>query len=142
MFIQEDMMDARKSGIVIACVALFLGLWSIVLFSQRKPAEPSASIDQSVIAVRSSRSKAGIATLALLLTGVMAWFVGIGTWQQLSLAATTALGWIAAFCFTAAATAGIIALSSKTPDRGKWFGLLGLAGFASAFVVFVIRMTP
>ena len=143
MFIQEDMMDARKSGIVISCVALFLGLWSIVLFSKRKPADQSSlSTVEAPVRSRPALSKAGMTTLGLLVTGVVAWLIAVAMWNQKALTATTTLGWLAALCFTGSATAGIIALSAKTAARGKWFGLLGLIGFATAFIAFVVRMTP
>lgn len=159
MFIQEDMMDVRKSGIVVACVAMFLGLWAIVLFGlkakkQRAIQAGSASLEESTSypeplatsskVVRSSPrwSIPGLVTGALLLTGALLWGVGIATWQTVSLSVTTWLGWLAALCVVAAATSGIIALSAKLPLRGKWLGLLGLAGFAAAFIVFLARMTP
>ena len=151
MFVQKDMMDVRKSGIVIACVALFLGLWAIVLFGTKNKANASQTMESqtgesqtgsSAVSPARSWSRPGIASLGFAILGSALWGIAIASWQQVSLGATTVLGWIAAFCVLAAATSGMIALSSKQAKRGKWFGALGLIGFLGAFVVFVARMTP
>jgi len=143
MFVQKDMMDVRKSGIVIASVALFLGLWAIVLLGTKSKAAATQS-ESNIVSPARPLSRPGIASLAFAVSGALLWGIAIATWQweQISLGATTVIGWGAAFCVLAAATAGMIALSSKRVQRGKWFGALGLIGVAVAFIVFVMRMTP
>lgn len=149
MFVQEDMMDARKSGIVITCVALFLGLWAVVLFGTKRKNTKDVGVANVSTVTGASRpwSKPGLATLGFAIVGSVLWAIAAATWSSGStdsgnLAATTILGWLAAFCVLVAASAGMIALSSKQAKRGKWFGLLGLIGFVAAFIVFVARMTP
>lgn len=99
MFIQEDMMDIRKSGIVVACMAIFLGLWAMVLVgSKSKQRQIADSTDQTEGAsypqplsspskvVRGSApwSKPGIVTAATLLAGAVIWGIGIATWKTAS----------------------------------------------------------
>lgn len=165
MFIQEDMMDTRKSAIVVAFVALFLGLWAIVLFgSKSKWKRGDAAGDPAVVGEATSGtatssstatqasssssgatlpwSRSGLTTVGLLLAGVILWGSAILSWQSSQLSLTTVLGWLAALCVTGSSTAGIIALSGKRRQRGKLLGFLGLLGFAAAFVLFLMRMTP
>lgn len=159
MFVQESMMDVRKSVVVVVCVAIFLGLWSVVLFGRKKPGvagQPPTSSDElgteaqpAETEVASGRnagrlplSRAGIAALLWVVFGVIFWVIAIATWQQVSTDVTTIFGWFAAFCVMASATSGMIALSDPTRRPGKWLGLLGLVGFAACLVSFIARMTP
>lgn len=149
VFIQDSMLDLRKSLIVLVCVALFLGLWSIVLLG-RKPTrrEELAAADSSdksnVVANASSLpwSRPGLTTFALGVSGTVLWAVAIATWKSVSTDGTTILGWLAALCILGSATSGIISLSQPVKRRGKWLGLLGLVGFAAAFIAFLARMSP
>ena len=148
MFVQEDMMDARKSGIVILCVGMFLGLWGLVLLGVKRKNESAADPGEIVDApTKASSSKpnwsrAGIATFALLSVGAITWCAAVLTWQRISLGGTTVLGWLAALCIMGSATAAIITLSQRSKLRGKWLALFGLVGFAASLFVFVVRMSP
>lgn len=135
MFVQESMMDPRKSVIVVICVALFLGLWAIVLNSQ-KATVPHEHVNGP------PWSKSGLATIGCAVTGSLLWVAAVMSWKSASLSTTTVLGWLAALFIMGSATSGIIALSSIYVRRGKWLGMLGLVGFLAALIVFVARMTP
>ena len=143
IFLQESLMDARKSVIVAVCVALFLGLWGMALLGSRVTANRDRSSNDGPPTTEARIwSKPGIATLACGVAGIACWAAAIVTWNSVSPAATTILGWLAAVLVMGAAISGIIALSDRRRSRGKWFGFLGLIGFAGALIGFVARMSP
>lgn len=139
MFIQDSMVDGRKSLIVIFFVALFLGLWAIVLYGLKAKSPMVAELSQSV---GTPWSRAGLTTAGTLLLGIGLWLASAASFRAEQLAATTVLGWLAALSFTVSASFGMVSLSSRRRLRGKWLGALGLLGFLVAFIVFVARMTP
>ena len=139
MFVQDSMLDPRKSIIVVVCVVMFLGLWGLVLFGA---GNKSAGQTSSASPTRRPVSKAGLGTAACLLIGAGFWGASVVSWNAQALSATTILGWLAALSFMGAATFGMIALSSKTAAKGKWLGFAGLVGFLVSLIVFVARMTP
>lgn len=138
MFIQDSMVDGRKSLIVVVFVALFLGLWGIVLYGLKSKSQ-AATLSQSSGA---PWSRSGLTTAGTLLLGSGFWLASAFSFSVEYLTATTVLGWLAALSFTVSASFGMVALSSKQRLKGKWLGALGLLGFLVAFVVFVARMTP
>jgi hypothetical protein len=156
MFVQDSMLDVRKSVIVVVCVALFLGLWGIVLYGvkskgtgskgagsvnvQDAGSEKTGEVSKTPTAA--TWSKPGLAATALGAVGAILWLAAIASWKNISLDGTTILGWLAAICIMGSATFGIIALSDRFRRRGKWLGLLGLLGFAGSLIAFVARMSP
>lgn len=139
MFIQDSMVDGRKSLIVVVFVALFLGLWAIVLYGLKSKSQAGETLSQSSGA---PWSRSGLTTAGTLLLGSGFWLASAFSFSVEYLTATTVLGWLAALSFTVSASFGMVALSSKQRLKGKWLGALGLLGFLVAFVVFVARMTP
>ncbi len=160
MFVQDSMMDPRKSAIVIVCMAMFLGLWWIVLKSRlaatssntlapAAPEEPAAG-EPAVAAPASATdasakpawSKPGLSSIGLGAAGGIFWALAIATWNAIPAWQTTTLGWLAAVGMMGSATAGIVALSDPRRRPGKWLGVLGLLVFLVALIGFVARMTP
>ena len=142
MFVDDAMLNPWKSLIVACCVALFLGLWSIVLLSRSN--KGAASSDAA--AVRSipatALSRAGLATIWSGIAGIILWLVAIVTWKSVGTGVTTVLGWLAALGILGSATSGMIALSDPLKRPGKWLGVLGLLGFVLSLISFIARMTP
>lgn len=149
IFIQESMFDLRKSLIVVVCIGLFLGLWAIVLFGRKSDGSHNpdtlTSSQKSSVEIPTGTypwSRPGLVSLALAVAGAVLWGIAIVSWQSLSMAGTTVLGWLAAVSLLGSATSGVISLSQPVKRRGKWIGLLGLLGFVAAFIAFVARMSP
>lgn len=153
MFVQDSMMDPRKSAIVVVCVTLFLGLWATVLFGVNRRRATSLPQQEQVTSTAASENEQGsktviswswpgLTTATLGLVGALLWYIAILFWQNNSLEGTTILGWLAALCILGSATFGMIALSDRIRRRGKWLGLLGLLGFAGSLITFVARMSP
>lgn len=155
MFIQDSMMDPRKSVIVIVCMAMFLGMWWIVLKSRpintrldahvaestEQPSDHQQSAPPKEIVVP-AWSKPGLSSLGLGAAGAVFWGIAIATWNAIPAWQTTTLGWLAAVGMMGSATAGIVALSEPRRRSGKWLGVLGLFLFLIALIGFVARMTP
>lgn len=148
VFIQESMFDLRKSLIVVLCVGLFLGLWAIVLLGRKSDgshnpdAIASAQDAKKQPAGKYPWSRPAAVSLALAVSCAVLWGIAIASWQNVSMAATTVLGWLAAVSILGSATSAVIALSQPVKRRGKWVGLLGLLGFVAAFIGFIARMSP
>lgn len=143
IFVQESMLDLRKSLIVGLCVAFFLALWFVVLLGNRAKAKRSHASQNSVSTARNRRwSKPGIATLVCIVAAIASWGIAIATWKSISPSATTILGWLSAALVMGSAVSGMIALSERRAPRGKWLGMLGLVGFVVALIGFVLRMSP
>ena len=144
-FIQSSLTDVRKSLIVAACMAGFLGLWVYVLQSVEKR-NPSVSTDSKAASPipmpERPWSKPGISSLAMQLLAAGLWMLAVTNYGEVSPVATTILGWSVAGLVMGAATAGMIALANPGRLKGKWLGFCGLIQFPVALVVFVLRMTP
>lgn len=158
-FIESSLFDVRKSLIVLACMAAFLGLWTMVLRSiENKPQQsrwaapadgsdsPSSEAHESqrptMSQSQSDWSKAGLCSIAMVVLGVLLWVVAVLSFGHVSKTVTTVLGWSVAGLVIGAATSGMIALANPRQLKGKWFGLCGLLQSIVAFVVFFQRMTP
>ena len=144
-FIQSSLTDVRKSLIVAACMAGFLGLWIYVLRSVEKRNASGATDSEAASAGPTADrawSKPGITSLVMQLLAAGLWMVAVTNYGKVSPVATTILGWSVAGLVMGAATSGMIALSNPGRLKGKWLGFCGLIQFPVALVVFVLRMTP
>lgn len=159
-FVQPSMTNPLKSLIVLGFVALFLGLWTIVLRSRKAKPEHVATIpasgsadsgepkvgDSEAASLQNSAkrnwNRAALASIATSVLGFALWGVAIASWKSVSLQTTTVLAWLAALSIMVAASFGMIALSDRSARRGKWLGLLGMFAFVFGLISFVSRMTP
>lgn len=147
IFVQQTLLDPRKSGIVLFFVGLFLALWFVVLKGrQAKTLLNEAALREDVsgdaLPVKRGWSLTGVTSLVLVLTGMCLWAIAVVTWKVASPYTTTVLGWASAILMCVSASVGMVALAARGRRRGKWLGLLGLSLCAGAFVVFLARMTP
>jgi hypothetical protein len=142
-FVQASMTDTRKSLVVLVCMAMFLGLWIIVLRRTKPRSDDStAEVAASPATPPQSWSTSGIAAVVMLVIGGLLWLAAISSWNDKALSTTTILGWLAALNMTGSATAGMVALSDRRHRKGKWLGLAGLIGLAGSLIGFIARMTP
>lgn len=156
-FTDKSLMNPVKSLIVLAFVAMFLGLWAFVIrATKHQTGQSHARLSESAKLtgesnaadpIQSIPSKRAWNTPALGSVGAVAvgfvfWGIALATWKSVSLEATTVLGWLAALSIVSACSLGMIALSDRKCLRGKWFGLLGLLGTIVAVIGFLGRMTP
>lgn len=145
VFVQRSLLDTRKSVIVIVCVSLFLGLWSLALWHNRrrqsKVLSPSTGAANEVTAAQPPWSMPGLASVGFSALGLGLWAQAVFSWQTVSASTTTILGWLAAGLLMGAVTAGMVSLSDRVPRRGKWLGYWGLLCFLCSLIVFVVRMT-
>ena len=143
VFVQPSLMDPRKSVLVVVCVGLYLGLWSLVLWHNRrsKVLSPSMEAAHDPAATQPPWSVPGWASVGLSALGLGVWALAAFSWQTAPASTTTILGWLAAGLMMGAATAGMVSLSDRVPRRGNWLGYWGLLALLCSLVVFVVRMT-
>jgi len=146
VFVQSSMMDVRKSGIVMFCVALFLGLWGLVIRGALRNRPRFTESGRMEIAaakpIAQSWNASGVISFTLAGLGIACWAVAIVTWKSVAPSTTTILGWFSALLVMGSTTAGIVALSDQSIRRGKWLGMIGLVTCIASLIAFVARMTP
>lgn len=140
VFVESSLLDARKSGIVIFFVALFLGLWGVVLKGGSQTKREIAGLGTSPASRSRPWNVAGLMTVGLTCLGIVCWVGAVFSWESADLRTTTLLGWAAALLLLGSVTAGIVALSDRTRKRGKWLGFVGLIACLFAVITFIGRM--
>ena len=130
MFTDVGLFDARRSAIVLACSALFLGSWVIVLSVRSK------SADETDAAI--GASWASIVSLGATLVSYLMWAIAHAVWQGgQGEAWTKALGWTCVALFGISAILALIGLSDPKPRRGKLLGLATMLLLLLVVVLFV-----
>jgi nitrate reductase NapE component len=131
-FTDVGLFDARRSVIVLACSAMFLGLWLVFLARRRRPAmrlerlQPNRPSQASLLAI--------LVAYALWGGAWAAWFRG----NPMNL--TFVLGWISLALFALSTILAIIGLSDPLRERGKLWGLLTLVLFLLAGVGLILQV--
>ena len=115
VFTDFGLFDIRRSLIVLACSAVFLGFWwAVVRFGG--PSESNAKLNW-----------ASITSLGLSLTAYAAWLLAHIVWREGAGArATTIIGWLSFALFGASGIMALIGASDPRPKRGKLLALLTL----------------
>ncbi len=136
VFTDAGLFDARRSLIVLACSASFLGFWSWILVRSRRnsaaPLETSLAAPLNLPSVMSTCCIA--AAYALWTAAWVAWARG----NPANL--TFVLGWISVALFATAAVMALIGLSDPRRDRAKLWGLLTLGLLLVACVGLIIQV--
>jgi hypothetical protein len=119
IFTDVGLFDARRSAIVLACSAAFLGLWMIVLSRRRRRSTAPAD--------RSARNRASMASLLAILCGYALWGGAWAAWlNDNPFNLTYVLGWIAVGLFALSAILAIVGLSDPLREEGQLLGLVTL----------------
>ncbi|MDG2380616.1 MAG: hypothetical protein P8N76_03000 [Pirellulaceae bacterium] len=122
--------DARRSAIVLACSALFLGTWVVVLVLRSKSGNASVS--------NPGPSWASILSLGGTLASYVMWAVAHAVWQGgQGERWTKLLGWSCVVFFGSSAILALIGLSDPKPRRGKMLGLASMLLLLLSVVLFV-----
>ncbi len=127
VFTDVGLFDLRRSMVVLACSALFLGFWMIISVLPPKDAEKVAQTNWS-----------SVISFGLTLVAFLLWAISYAVWQGgRGQSATTVLGWLSFALMAIASLLSLIGLSDPRPRRGKLFGLASIALLALAVVLFI-----
>ncbi len=131
--------DPRRSLIVFACSAIFLGSWYYILKRRRA----TAGVDRETLAQAESQSwnHASLASAATAVIGYLLWGTAWLMWAQpASKYLTAPLGYLSALAFGAATIMALVGLSHPRRRKGQLVGVLTIMLLAAAVVAFVIQV--
>lgn len=132
--------DPRRSLIVLACSALFLGSWYYILRRRRKQ-ETRETTDQETAANGPTWNQASLVSTAVAVMGYLLWGTAWLMWAEPSSQHQTApLGYLSALAFGVAAVMAMIGLSDPRRRRGQLAGALTLILLLAAAVAFVLQV--
>jgi hypothetical protein len=132
VFTDVGLLDVRRSLIVLACSAAFLGGWMWIL---RRRTAPSSG---STISLRNWPS---LLSLLAALAAYGLWPASWVAWRAANPAKLTfVFGWMSLGLFGIAAVLALIGLSDPRRGRGKLLGLLTLALLLVAAVGLVVQV--
>ena len=126
--------DMRRSGIVLACSALFLGGWFYVLL--RRPGRPTAGEIPT-----GAWNQASLLSVVLALAGYSFWgsaWLAKASAQTLHLMAP--LGYLSAAALGAATISAMVGLSNPRRRRGHLLGLATLGLLLLAVLLFIVQV--
>jgi hypothetical protein len=134
VFTDVGLFDARRSAIVLACSAAFLGLWMVFLARRgRRGSSLPSDGSQPNLASRAS--------LVAVLLGYALWAGAWAAWLNGNPSNLTyILGWISLALFSLSALLAIIGLSDPLRERGKLLGLATLALLLLAAIGFILQV--
>lgn len=131
--------DPRRSLIVFACSAIFLGSWYYILKRRRA----TTGEDREALALTETQSwnHASLASAAAAVIGYLLWGTAWLMWAQpASKYLTAPLGYLSALAFGAATIMALVGLSHPRRRKGQLVGALTLILLATAVVAFVIQV--
>ena len=135
IFTDVGLFDARRSAIVLACSAAFLGFWLGIL------RRPSATGRSDSADAGPPRNRASLASVGVIAAAYLLWVAAWVAWSRGNPANLTfVVGWLSTAGFAIAAILALIGLSDPARERGKLWGLLTLALLLLAAGAFVAQV--